>query len=132
MLSASFLGNYISNGCDVWDSDVKSWYIQIFFFFLKNFYLLCQKLGKKHKWPEMTCNAIHIILCELNIMWLWFLVHWCRMIIYPGIFPIFRKFWFLVQKSVERVKWGLNSWYLCAYHFLVTTSHISMIFGTLM
>ena len=132
MLSASYLRNYMSNDCDFWNAGVKWWYIHVFFLFFKNFDFLGQKLGKSHKWPKITCNSIHIIFCELNIMWLWFLVHWCKMMISPGIFFIFQKFWFFGAKSVERAKRGLNSLCWCAHHFLVTISHMSMIFGTLM
>ena len=67
----------------------------------------------------MTCNAINIIFCELNIIWLGFLVHCCKMMISPGILFIFQKFWFLGPTSVERAKRGLH-W--CAHHFLVTIS----------
>ena len=75
----------------------------------------------------MTCNAIHITFCELNIMWLRYLVHWCKMMISPGISFIFQKFWYFGPKSVEREKRGLNSLYWCANHFLVTISHMSII-----
>ena len=102
-----------------------------FFLFFKNFDFLGQKLGKRHKWPKMTCNAIHIIFYELNIMWLWFLVHWCKMMISPSLFFIFQKFWFSGPKSVVRAK-RANSLYLCVHHFLVTICHTSIIFGTLM
>ena len=132
MLSASFLINYISNDCDFLDVGVKWWYIQVFFSFSKNFDFLGQKLGKMHKRPKMTGNAIHIIFCELNNMWLWFLVHWCKRTIFSDIFFIFQKFWLFGPKSVEREKRGLNSLDWCAQHFLVTISHMSMIFGTLM
>ena len=74
MLSASFLRNYTSNDCDFWDAGVKWWYIQVFFSFLKKFFGL--------KWPKMTCNGIYIIFCKLNIIWLWFLVRWCEMMIF--------------------------------------------------
>ena len=107
-------------------------YPGVFFLFFKHFDFLRQKLGKRHKFPKMTCNAIHIIFCKLDIMWLWFLVHWCKMMTSPGIFFIFEKFWFLGPKRVEKAKRGLNSLYWCVHHFLVTISHMSMIFGTLM
>ena len=132
MLSASFLSNYISNDCDFWNGGVKWCYIQVLFLFFQNFEFYGQKLGKRHKWPKMTCNAIHIIFCALNIMWLWFLVHWCKMMISQSIFFVFQKFWFFGLKSVKRAKRGLNSLYWCEHHFLVTISHMSMISGTLM
>ena len=132
MMLASLLRNYTSNDCYFWDAGVKWWYIQVFFSFFQKKNFLGQKFGQMHKWPKMTCNAIHIIFCELNIIWLWFLVHWCKMLISPVNSFIFHKFWFFRPKSVERVKRGLNSVYWCAHHFLVTISHMSMIFGTLM
>ena len=94
----------------------------LFFLFFKNFDFLSQKLVKRHKLPKMTCNAIHIMFWEVNIMRLWFLLHWCKMMIYPGIFFIFQKFWFFGPKSVERAKRGLNNLYWCVHHFLVTIS----------
>ena len=60
-------------------------------------------------------------------MWLPFLVHWCKMMISPGICFIFQIFWYFGPKSVERAKRGLNSLYWCAHHFLVTISRMSMI-----
>ena len=85
----------------------KIFFFFCFFFcfcFFQKFWFFGPKLGKRHKWPKMTCNAIHIIFCELNIMWLRFLVHWCKMMITPGIFFIFQKFWFFWTKKYGKGK----------------------------
>ena len=39
-------------------------------------------------------NLSHSISQELYLIWLWFLVHMCKMMISPAIFFIFSKVWF--------------------------------------
>ena len=114
-----FLRNYTSNDWDFLGRRCKMMIYPGLFSFLKKIDFLDQKLSKSHKWPKITCNAIHIIFCELNIIWLW-----------PGISFIFEKFWFFGRKS-GTVRRGLKSLYWCVHNFLVTINHMSMILNTL-
>ena len=105
-----------------------------FFSLFQKFWFFCPKIGQKAQISQNDLNAIHIIFCELNIRW--FLVYRCKMMISSVMFFDFsarNKFFFLIfgPENVERAKRGLNSLHLCADHFLVTISHMSMLFGRL-
>ena len=50
---------------------------------------------KGQKWPKITKNCVsHSISQEAYIIWLWFLVHMCKMMASPDTIFIFVKFWF--------------------------------------
>ena len=53
-------------------------------------------LGKRtKKWPKMTKNCLsRFISEELYMVWLSFMVHLCKVMIFPGVFFIFSKFCF--------------------------------------
>ena len=42
------------------------------------------------------CHALYL---RNSSIWSWFLVYWCKMMISPGVFFIFSKFWF--TESIE-------------------------------
>ena len=111
-------------------------YPGVFFFFSKILIFWAKNWVKDTNGPKQLVMLSTSYFCELNIRW--FLVHRCKIMISPGIF-----FWFLGQKknffflvfgpeNVEKTKRGLNSLYWWVDHFLVTISHMSMLFGTLM
>ena len=47
--------------------------------------------GYSIKWPKMTKKLSQSISQELYLIWLWFLVHMCKMMISPAIFFHFFK-----------------------------------------
>ena len=54
------------------------------------------KLGKKRtkNGPNWQNVLTHFVSQELYLIWFWFLVHMCQMIISPANFFIFSKVWF--------------------------------------
>ena len=68
----------------------------LFIFWRFWFYGLLGEGGSKCK--KMALNDKKICLTSLSqepyLIWLWFLVHMCKMMISPAIFFIFSKFWF--------------------------------------
>ena len=68
-----------------------------FFHFFKILIFWIVRGIKGQKWPKMTKNDVHLSMYtpqELYVIWLWFLVHMCKIMISPTSFYIFSKFWF--------------------------------------
>ena len=63
-----------------------------FFIFSKFWCNLPERVKNGSKWQKMS----HSVFLEPYLIWLWFLVHMCKMIVSPAIFFIFSKFWFFV------------------------------------
>ena len=77
--------------------------------FVYFFKILIFLVGRGVKLQEMAQNdkkfcLSHSVSQELYLIWLWFLVHLCKMMIFPAIFFIFLKFWFLGFLGVRRIK----------------------------
>ena len=70
----------------VWSDDIS----RCFFHFFKMlvFWIVREKVKGK-KCPKMTRKLSHSISQELYLIWLWFLVHVCKMMISPAIFFLF-------------------------------------------
>ena len=69
----------------------------VFFIFSKFWFSgsLEEWKGKKKAQNGKKFCQFHFISQEPYIIWSWFLVHMCKMMIFPAIFFIFSKFWFL-------------------------------------
>ena len=81
-----FLRNHTYNW-DFWYACVKWWHLQMLFSFFQNFDCLgCEGI----KWQKMVQNdrkfcLFNSVSQEQYLEWLWFLVHMCRMMIFPAI-----------------------------------------------
>ena len=64
-------------------------------------FLVCPSI---HPSILLSTYLSHTISQELHIIWSWFLVHLCKMMIFPCIFFIFSKFWFFVLLGGKRAK----------------------------
>ena len=94
--NALYLRNSVAYELDFWYIYVKWCYLQVFFRFFK---ILILKVFRGVKGQKMVQNdkkfcASHVISQEPYIIWLSFMLHMCKMIISPGVFFIFSKFWF--------------------------------------
>ena len=101
-----YIMNSITYDHDFWWTCVKWWYLQALFSLFWNFYFL-GKLGGKWaksspKWKITIIHLSHAISQEQYSVWLWFLIHLCKMIIAPGIF--FHFFKILIFWVFRRVK----------------------------
>ena len=86
-------------GTQLWKDDIPK-------HFSKNliFWVISGLKGKKWPWMTKLCLS-HSISQEAYIIWSWFLVHLCKVMISPASFLIFLKFWFLGGVlGVKRVK----------------------------
>ena len=111
-----YLRNSIAYDHDFWYTCVKWWYLQVVVFqFLKIllFGVVRGVKGQKAVQNDKICCLSHFISLEPYIIWLSFMVHLCKMLIYPSIFFIFSKFWFFGLlggwKSKKRSKMTKNS-----------------------
>ena len=71
-------------------------YRGIFFIFRKLWLWWATNVVKGQKRPKMGKKLVCTLSKEIQVIWLWFLVHTCKMIISPGSFLIFMKiliFW---------------------------------------
>ena len=77
-------------------------------------------------WPSIRPSVclLHSISQEPYIIWSWFLLHICEMMISSGFFFIFSKFWFFSPK------WEITITSVM-HHISGTVHHLIIIFGTL-
>ena len=61
---------------------------------------------------------------ELYIIWLSFMVHMCKMIISPGLFFSFSKFWFFRLLGGKKAKMVQNDKKFCLLHFISQEPYI--------
>ena len=84
-------------------TSLKWWHLQMFFSFFLNFgFVGCQEGGVKKakngpKWQKVLS---HFVSQELYLIWLWFLVHMCKIMIHPPSFFIFSKLISKCQKQI--------------------------------
>ena len=86
---------------DFWYTCVKWWYLQEFFFFFHFFFwnfhfsicLECKRAKNSPKW-KITITSVSTVSQEQYSIWSWVLVHLCKMMISPGFFFSFLKFYF--------------------------------------
>ena len=86
----------IHHDSHLWYTCVK-WYLQAFFHFFKILIFQVFRVVKVQKIVQNDkkfCPSCSISQ-ELYIIWLLFMVHMCKMILSPGNFFIFSRFWFL-------------------------------------
>ena len=69
-----------------------------FFHFLEILILWAKNGVKGQKWPKSRIELVRTVSQELHMLSWWFLVHLYKIIIPPGIFFIFWKFWFCGPK----------------------------------
>ena len=73
----------------------------------------------KKFWPSCFISQ------EPYIIWLSFLVHFCKMIISPDFFFIFSKFWFFwVVREVKGQKWSKMTKEICLLHSISQKPYI--------
>ena len=95
-----YLRNHISYDIiyHLWCKCVKWYYLKVFFSMLKFWFSRLSRGRKGKKWPKMT----NFFVCltpysqEAYIIWLWFWVHMCKMMISTAKFFIFQNFDFWV------------------------------------
>ena len=98
-------------------------FIFSFFFFFEIWFsgLLGQKIAQKDKKLCLLCLVSH----EPYIIWSSFLVHNCKMIIYPGgIFYFFKFFIFSIVRRVKGLKIAHNDKKICLLHFISQEPYI--------
>ena len=80
----------------------------LFSSFFQHFYFLVCYWGKRAKiWPKMTKKILlHFISQEPYIVWLSFQVHFCKMMISPGVFYFYKIliFWVVRGGRSKRVR----------------------------
>ena len=91
-----YLRKDTSCDCGFWYTYAKWWHLQMFF---SVFEKLIFPILWSVKQPNMAQNDNKLCLSdslsqELYLIWLWFLIHLCKMMISPASFFIFSKFWF--------------------------------------
>ena len=132
------LRNNITYDHDFRCTGVKWWYLQAALFsFFWNFYFLSKSGGKRAKnSPKWKITVIHpsrAISQEQYSIWSWFLVHFCKMIIYLGIsFYFFKICFFLVFRGVKGQE-IVKKWQKILFvmlHVLVAIHHMIFIYGT--
>ena len=81
---------------DFWYTCAKWWYLQGFFSFFQNFaFSSCYGVkGQKMAQNDRNFCPLYSIFQEPYIIWWLFMVHMCKMIISPGVFFMFSKFWY--------------------------------------
>ena len=91
-----YLRNHTLYDCHLWYTCVKWYYPHAFLQFFKILIFRVVRGVKGQKWVQNDkkfCSSCSISL-EPKIIWLSFMVHMCKMIISPGFFFSFSKFWF--------------------------------------
>ena len=86
-----YLSKHTSYDCDFWYIYVKWWHLQMIFSFFQN--LVRGLNGKKMAQNDKNCLS-HSVSQEPYLIWLWFLVHMCKMVTSPDAFFIFSESWF--------------------------------------
>ena len=107
------------------------WYLLEFFSFFSKFWLsglLGQKIAQNDKKLCLLC----LISQEPYVMWSSFVVHKCKMIISPGVFFIFSKFWFFGFLEGPKVKNGAKWQKTLSFAFYIsgTIHHMILIYVT--
>ena len=126
---------HTSYDCGFWYTCENDDISRCFFQFLRIYNFL---VVRGLKWQKMAQNnkkycLPHSISQELYLIWLWFLVHLCKMMISPAIFFIFSKFWFFGllrgkvkgQKMTHKLPISVVTLYISR-----TVDHITKIVGT--
>ena len=62
-----------------------------FFYFCKNLIFWVRRVKGQKMVQNDKKNLSHSVSQELYHIWLWFLVHMCKMMIYPAIFSFFQN-----------------------------------------
>ena len=95
----------------------------VFLIFLK--FWFSQLLGGKMAQNGKKFCLSHSVSQELYLIWLWFLLHFCKIMISPAIFFMFSKFWFFrfLGGRVKGQKMTHN------YQFQSVTLYISRTIG---
>ena len=95
-----YLSKHTLYDCTFCCTNSKWWHLQMLFSFFQNFSFLGSKgavevVQRAKNGPKWQKNSVFISQ-ELYHIWLWFLVHMCKMMISPAIFFVFWKvcsFW---------------------------------------
>ena len=67
-------------------TSLKWWHLQMLFQFFKILVFWVFREGPQKNGPKLQKKISHCISQELYLIWLWFLVHTCKMMISPAIF----------------------------------------------
>ena len=122
-------------------TSLKWWHLQMLFSFFQNFgFLSCYNEmgwgggrveGQRIVQNDKT-NLSHSVSQELYLIWLWFLVHMCKMMISPAFFFFFFFFSFLQNSdfrffqslsiNAKRKLWDLPTFFTCVWFFLYFSS----------
>ena len=129
---APYLRNHTSLDCYLWCTCVKYNISRYFFIFFKIliFWVVRGVKGQKMVENDNKICLSHLISQEPYIIWLSFIVHMCKMIIYPGVFFIFSKLRFFALLGDKRAK-NVPKWQkIMSVMFLIsgTTYHMIVIY----
>ena len=84
--------------------------------------------GQKMVQDDKKLCLLHFMSQEPYILWSWFMVHMHKMMIYPGFFYIFSKFWFLGSILGQKSKkWPEMTIMSVAFHIWVSI-HCMIVF----
>ena len=113
-----------------WFSDLLTNNISKCYFIFSKFLfdgLLVGKMEKMAQNDKKSCLS-HSVSQKLYIIWLWFLVHMCKMFISPAIYFIFSKFFFLGFYGVKGQKMTKLPMESVILHVSETVDHMIKIF----
>ena len=126
---APYLRNHTLHDFRLWYTSVKGWYLQVFFFccccFFHFFKVLIFQVfiwvkGQKKLAPkEKKFCLLRSMSQEACIVWLWYLVHTCKMMTSLDAFFIFSKFLFfrfLIVRGVKGQKMAQSDQKFCLCH----------------
>ena len=118
-----YFKQHTSYDCCFWYTCVKWWHLQGLFLLFQNFDFLGVKRQKMAQWSYSISQKLYII-------WLWFLMHICTMMISSAILSFFQNYDFSGFYSVKGQKMTQNYQFQSVLLFIAgTVDHIE-IFGT--
>ena len=93
-------------GTLVWNNDISMCFFQ--FFKILIFWVVMGVKGQKTVQNDKKFCQSHFISQELYMIWFLFMVHMCKVMMSPGGFFIFLKFWFFGVRGIELQKMVQN------------------------
>ena len=102
-------------------TSLKCWHLQMLFKILILWVVRgCKRAKNGPKWQKSLCNSVSQ---ELHFIWLWLLVHMCKMMISPAIFFLFFHFFKILNFQVfknssiiaKRKFWGVPAFFTCVW-----------------
>ena len=112
-----------------WNDNISR---RFFHFYFSFGFLSCYGRKRAKNSPKWQKILSHSISQQTYIIWLSFVVHKCKMIIFPGSFFIFSKFWcFGLLGGSKCKKWPKMTKLSAALHISGSVHHMTVILGKL-